>query len=264
MNHLHSGNARAARRAQCKNKLSHAEHSCGSIAQCACNYFACVCGCNQTRPPSCRRRAHSPRTAQELPLSRSVANDKPPQPRAPPAFSKIKLGGVGPCSGYPLPWGGPFPHYLVSLCVAMIAITLLATQGHGFRCVSSFRQVSLAFGQPRVASPSRAQLPPASACVCLLPAPRLAVWVPAPASLSAWPAASEPTAAACPALGAFSSSTVAGRACVQAEAPRGLPYWHVPSIHNVPIVSVLAEAPRGLPYWLHLPCGVWQPLPPVR
>ena len=81
--YLHSGNARAARRAQCKNKLSHAEHSCGSIAQCACNYFACVCGCNQTRPPSCRRRAHSPRTAQELPLSSSVANDKPPLSRVP-------------------------------------------------------------------------------------------------------------------------------------------------------------------------------------
>ena len=183
--YLHSGNARAARRAQCKNKLSHAEHSCGSIAQCACNYFACVCGCNQTRPPSCRRRAHSPRTAQELPLSSSVANDKPPPPRVPPAFSKIKLGGVGPCSGYPVCGGPPLPNCLVSLCVAMIAITLLATQGHGFRCVSSLHQVSLAFGQPRVASPSRAQPPPASACVRSLRAPRLAVWVPAPASLSA-------------------------------------------------------------------------------
>ena len=94
-------------------------------------------------------------------------------------------GGVGPCSGYPVCGGPPLPNCLVSLCVAMIAITLLATQGHGFRCVSSFRQVSLAFGQPRVASPSRAQLPPASACVRSLRAPRLAVWVPAPASLSA-------------------------------------------------------------------------------
>ena len=170
-----------------QSKLSHAEHSCGSIAHCVCNYFACVLGCKDTLvglPPSCPVAEYgSQAAAQQRRRQRQTAAAE--AWLSPPAFSKIKLGGVGPYSGYPLPWGGPFPNCLVSLCVAMIAITLLATQGHGFRCVSSFRQVSLAFGQPRVASPSRAQLPPASACVCLLPAPRLAVWVPAPASLSA-------------------------------------------------------------------------------
>ena len=136
---------------------------------------AAVVPSRRVRLASCRSAAPSPKTSRRC---RGMT-------KSPPAFSKIKLGGVGPCSGYPVCGGPPLPNCLVSLCVAMIAITLLATQGHGFRCVSSLHQVSLAFGQPRVASPSRAQPPPASACVRSLRAPRLAVWVPAPASLSA-------------------------------------------------------------------------------
>ena len=133
---------------------------------------AAVAPNRRERLESCRSAAASPTTSRHCqgfhPLSR-----------------RSNSAGWGRVRGTPSVGGGAFPNCLVSLCVAMIAITLLATQGHGFRCVSSLHQVSLAFGQPRVASPSRAQPPPASACVRSLRAPRLAVWVPAPASLSA-------------------------------------------------------------------------------
>jgi len=219
--------------------------------QCSlCVQLYCVRVRVKTRPSSCRRRCplaeHGSRAASSAAPSPKTSSHCRGM-AVHPLSRRSNSAGWGRVRGTPSVGGPPLPNCLVSLCVAMIAITLLATQGHGFRCVSSLHQVSLAFGQPRVASPSRAQPPQLQPVSVRFERP-------------GWPCGYQPqrayplslqlprTAAACPALGAFSSGTVAGRACVQAEAPRGLPYWHVPAIHNVPIVSVLAEAPRGLPY----------------